>query len=104
VITVRQTKFNKARHVPLHPTTAAALADYARKRDGLLTVAPTTSSFFVSTIGTRLIYSDLAMTFKKLVASARIGQASNVTPRIHDIRHAFAVRTLQEWYRHGDDV
>ena len=104
VLTVRQTKFNKARHVPFHPTVGAALARYANERDRLLKLAPSTSSFFVSTVGTRLIYADLAVTFRKLVASAGIGQASNVVPRVHDLRHAFAVRALMEWYRRGDDV
>lgn len=104
VLTVRQTKFNKARHVPFHPTVSAALGRYATERDRLLTVAPKTSSFFVSTVGTRLIYTDLALTFRKLVVSAGIGRGSAVTPRVHDLRHAFAVRALMEWYRRGDDV
>ena len=78
---VRQTKFNKARHVPFHPTVSAALGRYATERDRLLTVAPKTSSFFVSTVGTRLIYTNLALTFKKLVARAGIGRGSACHPQ-----------------------
>jgi len=104
VIWVRQTKFNKQRLLPLHETTAAALADYANQRERLLTSALKTSSFFVSTVGTRLIYVDLNVTFKKLADSAGIARGSAVTGRIHDLRHSFAVRTLLEWYRQGEDV
>jgi len=104
VIWVRQTKFNKQRLLPLHPTTVAALAGYATQRDQLLRSAPKTPGFFVSTVGTRLIYVNLNLTFKKLVDGAGIARGSAVTGRIHDLRHSFAVRTLLEWYRQGDDV
>ena len=87
VILVRQTKFNKSRLVPVHATTAAALADYASRRDRLLTRAPKTSSFFVSTVGTRVIYADLHRTFRKLVDAADIGPGSTLPGRIHDLRH-----------------
>jgi integrase/recombinase XerD len=48
VLTIRDTKFGKSRQLPLHPTSTAALADYARVRDELCPTA-TSASFFVST-------------------------------------------------------
>ena len=105
VILVRQTKFNKSRLLPLHPSTVAALTEYANQRDRLLTSAPKTSWFFVSTVGTRLIYTDFNVTFKKLVEAVGLQPQSGAErPRVHGLRHSFAVRTLLEWYRHGEDV
>lgn len=57
-----------------------------------------------SVAGTRLIYSDISHTFRKLADSAGIAPGSAVRPRIHDLRHSFAVHTLLDWYRNGEDV
>ncbi|MGH8907939.1 MAG: tyrosine-type recombinase/integrase [Egibacteraceae bacterium] len=56
LLTVRRSKLDKSRQLPLHPTTVEALRGYARRR-GQLCPEPKTASFFVSTAGTRLIYS-----------------------------------------------
>ena len=103
VITIRATKFNKSRQLPVHASTMGALDAYARRRDheGLRLV---TSAFFVSTAGTRLHYSNLQTIFRMLVDAAGVGAESPITPRIHDLRHSFAVTTLLSWYRDGDDV
>jgi integrase/recombinase XerD len=103
LLTVRQTKFSKSRQVPVHTTTVAALRRYAHTRERLCS-RPQTPSFFVSLAGTRLIYSDVRATFRKLVMIAEIGSKFAITPRINDLRHSFAVATLQSWYRDGGDV
>jgi integrase/recombinase XerD len=99
---VRSSKFGKSREVPLQASTIGALAAYARRRDQLqpLRKAP---SFFVSIVGTRLLYADILITFRQLIAAAGIAQSS-VCPHIHDLRHSFAVHTLVDWYRNGEDV
>ena len=53
LLAIRQTKFNKCRLLPLHPSTVVALRGYALDRDRLC-VQCKEPSFFVSTTGTRL--------------------------------------------------
>jgi integrase/recombinase XerD len=107
VITIRDSKFGKSREVPLHPTTFEALADYARARDRRFRRS-SNHAFFVSLAGTRLFYTNVHLTFLKLVDWAGLAQRKPRRPRIHDLRHTFAVRTLIDtlidWYQAGLDV
>lgn len=103
VLTVRMTKFQKSRELPLHPTTVEALATYAGKRDSLHRRLGSTA-FFVTDSGKPMQYSRVHRVFRQLVNSSGVGAGSPVTPRIHDLRHSFAVRTLVEWYRTGENV
>jgi integrase/recombinase XerD len=103
VLVVRVSKFRKSREVPVHTSTVETLARYAGTRDQLQP-RPRSASFFVSIRGTRLLYSPVFHTFHRLVEAAGIGAESPVAPRIHDLRHSFAVRTLIDWYRSGNDV
>jgi integrase len=104
LLTIRDSKFGKSREVPLHPSTVEALLSYARVRDELFP-RPTTQSLFVSTTGTRLIYSPFHLTFLELVRQAGLQRRSaTCRPRPHDLRHTFAVRTLLSWYRASLDV
>lgn len=104
LILIRQTKFNKSRRLPLHPTTIVALKEYTRQRDRL-SGNPRVPSFFVSTRGTRLIDACVRHVFRQIIC--RLGlqpRAGSGEPRIHDLRHTFAVNTLRDWYRSGTDV
>jgi integrase len=101
VIVVRATKFNKSRHVPVSPTTMAALAAYAQRRDD---VVAATATFFATAAGAPLAYSHFGVSFSRAVEAAGIGAGSGVRPRVHDLRHSFAVRTLLRWHREGRDV
>lgn len=103
VLHIRESKFGKSRFVPVLPSTLAALDQYALIRDQLL-LRPATPSFFVSVRGTRLIYPVVQQVFQRLRESAGVGAGSTIRPRIHGLRHTFAVRTLMEWYRTGQDV
>jgi integrase len=103
VVVVRASKFNKSRELPLDPTTVHALASYAEIRDRCLS-QPTSSTFFVSRVGTPVIYTDFGTKFRELVLLSGVGGDSPVRPRIHDLRHSFAVHTLVRWYRAGEDV
>ena len=91
MIVVRDSKFGKSRLVPLHASAVAALAAYAGQRDRFQP-RPETPAFFVSTAGTALLYCDVCHTFRKIVDATGVGSPRR--PRIHDIRHTFAVRTL----------
>jgi integrase len=100
---IRKTKFGKTREVPLHATTVKALTMYARERDRLLP-RRRTRSFFVSSSGTRLLYQNVHETFLELVYMAGLSARRPRRPRIHDLRHTFAIRTVVDWYRAGQDV
>ncbi len=103
VLLIRESKFGKSRLVPLHTSTIGALSDHARLRDELQP-RPKESSFFVSGTRHRLSYAVVSQTFRKLVDNARVGTDAPSPPRLHDLRHTFAVRTLLSWYRSGEDV
>lgn len=103
VVLVRESKFGKSRHVPLQPSSIEALDGYAKCRDELQP-RPATASFFVSLTGKRLIYTVVGGTFRHLCDSAGVGAGSARRPRIHDLRHTFAVAALLGWYRAGEDV
>lgn len=103
VLTIRESKFGKSRLVPVQPSVLAALRHYARLRDEVHR-EPTTVSFFVSTRGNRMVYPTIHEVFRNLCDSAGIGTGAACPPRIHDLRHTFAVRTLLGWYRAGEDV
>jgi integrase len=103
VLTVHDGKFGKSREVPLHRTTLNALEDYARQRERRFrhSVGP---AFFVSLAGNRLFYSNVHQTFLRLVDWAGLADRKPHRPRIHDLRHTFAIRTLIDWYQSGLDV
>jgi integrase/recombinase XerD len=104
VLTVRQAKFGKTRALPLHPTTTGALGDYLEQRDRLFG-APVSPALFISLVGKRLIYNNVQHKFSRIVRNAGLGQRSaTCRPRIHDLRHTFAVRTMLDWYAQGADV
>ena len=103
VLLIRKTKFGKTREVPLHATTVKALVSYARERDRAV-LRRRTRSFFVSSSGTRLFYQNVQQTFLQLVYAAGLWAGRPRRPRIHDLRHTFAIRTVLGWYRAGQDV
>ena len=103
VLLIRESKFGKSRQVPVLPCTISALGRYSEVRDRLCE-RPATASFFVSARSTRLIYPVVQQVFSRLRADTGVGSGSATQPRIHDLRHTFAVRTLLEWYRAGEDV
>ncbi len=104
VLTIRGAKLGKTRLVPLHVSTARVLADYLRRRTEFF-ARPISPYVFVSRTGNRLDQAHLHRTFYAL--SRQIGlrgaQASH-GPRIHDLRHRFAVRVLTQWYHAGEDA
>jgi integrase len=104
VVLVRAGKQKKQREVPVHRTTISALRDYARLRDVCIT-EPATPAFFVSARGRRMAREELNRTFTELVRRVGLdGRGARARPHPHDLRHAFAVRTLLEWHRSGEDI
>jgi len=103
LLTIRNGKFGKSRELPLHPSSVNALSDYLRRTDR----PPrrrSASALFVSTAGTRLLYTNVQNTFHRLVRCAGlVPRSASCRPRLHDIRHSFAVRTILDGYRDGGD-
>jgi integrase len=105
ILTIRRTKFGKTRHVPVHPSTVDALKQYADRRDRIL--AKSTTAFFVSERGIRITEWMARYTFARLsqqLGLRSITKSHGRGPRLHDMRHRFAARTLIHWYRAGLDV
>lgn len=100
---VRHGKFGKQRELALHPSTVEQLRRYQRLRDQQAPAIGTTA-FLVSTAGTRLIYCNVHWAFHRLVAQAGLTPRSpSCRPRIHDIRHSFAVHAMLDAYAAGED-
>jgi len=102
VLTVREGKFRKARLVPLHPSATAALARYAAERDAR---CPRPGGFFQTDRAAALTPAAVEKTFSRI--RQRLGwtaQGRARRPRIHDLRHRFAVRRLLGWYADGVDM
>jgi integrase len=104
LLVVRSTMFGKSREVALHATTVDALLAYHDERNRVDPQLMTTA-FFVSTLGGRLRYDSVHATFHRLVVQLGLTRLTeHHGPRLHDLRHTFAVRTLLDWYRSGVDV
>jgi integrase/recombinase XerD len=103
VLLIRESKFNKSRYLPLEPTTVRALKRYARVREELCPLRED-PSMFVSLRRRRLDDGAAQATFRRLCDATGVGAGSRYPPRLHDLRHTMAVRTLSGWYRQGADV
>ena len=106
VITLRRGKLGKARLLPLSDSTVFQLAAYAKERDRLLGARP--EPFFVSDAGKRFSAGGAQYNFAAICQTIGLRPAQKYRrhgrgPRIHDLRHTFAVRTLINWYRTGKD-
>lgn len=104
VLDIRACKNHRQREVPLHPSATAALGRYISVRDEHCPNV-TTPAFFVTSWGRRPSKAVFWQTFRMLIAQAGMeGRGHRVRPRPHDLRHTFAVRTIIDWYRAGEDI
>ena len=107
VVAIRHGKSGKSRFVPIQRTTRDVLASYARKRD---VVFPRlrTPAFFISEHGRRVstwcAQDNFAEVSRQIGLRSKTGGPFGHGPRLHDLRHRFAVTTLVNWYRSGADV
>jgi integrase len=106
VLTIRATKFYKDRLVPIGPQLAAVLANYIplRRRGG--PAQGETAFLLANRDGTRLASSTVQAAFDMLrrIAGVHGSPGGRQIPRLHDLRHSFAVHRLTAWYRQGADV
>ena len=104
VLTIRGAKFGKTRLVPLHASACKVLADYICRRERHWGQRPVSSFLFVSSWGNRLDGGDIHRTFYALSRQIGLrGASDSHGPRLHDMRHRFATRTLVHWYRSNQD-
>jgi site-specific recombinase XerD len=102
---VRESKFHKSRAVPLHPTSAHGLATYRHDRDARGCSRDSTAPFFVNERREALRYPLVCCTFLGIARRTGIRKPPGCRgPRIHDLRHTFAVHRLLAWYRDGGNV
>jgi integrase/recombinase XerD len=101
VITIREqtAKLERARLVPLHPTTVQALERYVTARHRLCP-RPRSKTFFVSAAGSGIDRSEVSKTLRKITTALGL-RTETVHPRAHDLRHSFALSTLIGWQRAG---
>jgi len=104
VLSIWMSKFGKSRELPLHASTVDALRVYLQERDRLFS-SPTSPSLFISSAGTRLLYCNVSWDFIRLVRQVGLRPRSpDCRPRIHDLRHTFAIRTIIDAYKTNANV
>ncbi|MBQ0750379.1 MAG: tyrosine-type recombinase/integrase [Roseovarius sp.] len=106
VLRVRRGKLGKERLLPLDPSVVVKLTGYAVERDRLLGNTP--HAFFVTCKGTRPTDCGARYNFARVCQQIGLRPPQKYCrhgrgPRIHDLRHSFAVRTMINWYRTGKD-
>ncbi len=103
VLLIRKGKGGATRQLPLHASTTAAVRAYLHGRDRRSTAR--TTALLISPAGTRLLYCNVQWTFQKLLRQAGIeARSSSCRPRIHDLRHSFAVSGLLDAYTRDLDI
>lgn len=87
---IHETKCHKSRLVPLHPTARRGLAAYLHQRRRLVG-----AHVFLGATGRPLQYEHVKIIFRKLLVEIGIDRRATPRPRIHCLRHTFAVRALE---------
>ena len=100
---IAEGKFRKARWVPLSPSTFQALERYVRTRVEIRPRSPD-SPLFLNQRSRRLNHPTVNQSFRNLLRQCGIRHRTHTGPRLHDLRHTFAVHRLLAWYRDGQDV
>lgn len=105
MLLIRETKFYKSRHLPLGPTLVGLLTDHAA-RAPRGPASDAAMPFFTTARGAPIKQAMARLNFCHLRTRADVqGRAGALSaPRLHDLRHSFAVNRLLAWYREGADV
>jgi integrase len=108
MLTIRNTKFAKSRHVPMHPSTVEAMKRYRSLRSCHIEISEQ-MPFFVGTRG-RLRGRALGLRqVDRVFIGLRdqlgwVNRGAHAGPRIHDLRHTFVVRRVMLWHAQGTNV
>ena len=103
---IRETKFYKSRLLPINAQIADEIERYLRARTRKrLPIQPDTPLIWNATHGGRAYTgTGLLYCLRPLLRQCGISTLKGQPPRIHDLRHSFAVNALMRWYREGADV
>jgi site-specific recombinase XerD len=104
VLTIRETKFLKSRLVPVGPKMVARLQRYLEQLERLVGgLEPSDPVCSIRDDKARAIHPKcVSRTFQQLWPKLQLDVPSGVAaPRLHCLRHSFAVNTLLRWYRQG---
>lgn len=106
LLRIRESKFHKSRLVPLSSDAADALRAYLRRRLALPFDADPSSPLLCCGPRGRHGYSGggLRQAINRLFVATDVRDSEGQRPRVHDLRHSFAVQALMRWYRDGADV
>jgi integrase/recombinase XerD len=101
ILTVRESKFNKDRLVPMAPSMMVRL----RKYRSFLPEGDSSSIFFPTPNGNPYRKETVYHFYRQLLWKCGIPHGGRGRgPRLHDIRHSFAAHKLASWYRQGADL
>jgi integrase len=105
VLFIRQTKFHKSRYVPFGPKVGGCLRQFLEVRRTVLQPLRDDDPLFVTLwrapVRKRFLMAAFHGILRELGITAPEGRRR---PRLHDMRHSFAVHRLLRWYREGADV
>jgi site-specific recombinase XerD len=106
VITICNTKFHKTRLVPLGPQLNQVIAQYLKRREEAGHSKDGGAPFFVLRRGAGVSVSIVECAFRRLCRYAGVHRhdGARYQPRLHDMRHCFAIKRLTSWYQQGADV
>jgi integrase len=101
MLTVRASKFDKDRLVAIAPSMAVRLRKYA----SVVGKGDPSAIFFPNPDGKPYSKETIYNLFRQFLWKCRIPHGGRARgPRLHDIRHSFAVHKLESWYRQGEDL
>jgi len=101
---IDRTKFHKSRYVPFGPKVGRCLEQFLALRRTVVTPVGDDDPLFVAQTRVPLSYTGLYQAFDEILGELKITNPGGRPPRVHDLRHTFAIHRLLRWYREGVDV
>jgi integrase len=106
LLTIHTSKFYKTRWVPIGPRLRDTLAAYAHQRPQEPLLHTPSAPFFLTRTGEPVTRQQAERVFRRMCEKAAVFRTdgSRYQPRLHDLRHTWAVHRLVAWYEEGADV
>lgn len=103
ILTIRKSKFNKSRYLPLHSTTTSVLREYQKHK--IQQQLNPSNFFFIDGCGNQLKEYRIREVFHRILEKIGLRELPQRSrPKIMSLRHSFAVKVLTKWYRDGLDI
>jgi integrase len=93
ILHVRNTKFGKSRYIPLHSSAVIELEKFLNIRRKLAT---NHDYIFTGQYGNQLTSKAVSWNFLNIIRKLNIGSDRKTSPRVHDLRHTFATKSLEK--------